>query len=292
MSWPRKSCCSSSESSLEALDHGRQHGVEPVLRRLGVEVDLGEAVHVGLGVDRERGEPGLDLVEQVRVGRLGEQRRLVVRLEGGLDRVRLVGEVEHHGALLLGRQRAVEPRERLHRVHAAELLVHVHRVQQRLVEAGLELVGDDQEAILRPLEGLRGLRLREAVHPGLGVGLAAVLDRSREGHEGLERIAPLLEVPVHGELVAHGMQARARHDHRLGPAADLVLHLGGEVLHHDPDLLVDGVRVQLDEGLEQVLGLALVVARVGLDLSSAAASRPCRWCSSPRTSRMKPSSIA
>ena len=88
---------------LEALDHRREHGVEPVLRRLGVEVDLGEA-----RPRRPRCRPGsaasrrLDLVEQVRVGRLGEQRRLVVRLEGGLDLVGLVGEVEHHRALLVG----------------------------------------------------------------------------------------------------------------------------------------------------------------------------------------------
>ena len=41
-----------------------------------------------------------------------------------------------------------------------QLLVHVHRVQQRLVEAGLELLGDDQEAVLVPLEGLGGLGSR------------------------------------------------------------------------------------------------------------------------------------
>ncbi len=62
------------------------------------------------------------------------------------------------------------------------------------------------------------------------------------------------------------MQARAGDDHRLGLAADLALHLGGEVLDADPHLLADRVRVQLDEGLEQVLGLLLVVARVVLDL--------------------------
>ena len=62
------------------------------------------------------------------------------------------------------------------------------------------------------------------------------------------------------------MEPRARHDHGLGASADLARHLGGEVLDADGDLLADGVRVQLDEGLEQVLGLALVVARVVLDL--------------------------
>ena len=162
--------------------------------------------------------------------------------------------------------RAVEPRQRLHRVDAAELLVHVHRVQQRLIEAGLELVGDDQKAVLGPLEGLGGLRLRKAVHAGFGVRLAAVLDRAGKGDQRLERIAALGEVFVHGQLVAHGVQARAGDDHRLGPAADLALHLRGEVLDHDPHLLADRVRMQLDERLEQVFGLLLVVARVVLDL--------------------------
>ena len=66
--------------------------------------------------------------------------------------------------------------------------------------------------------------------------------------------------------MSHGVQARARDDHRLGPPADLAGDLCGEVLHADGDLLADGVRVQLDERLQQVLGLAPVVARVVLDL--------------------------
>src|SRR5256884_8901295 len=64
------------------------------------------------------------------------------------------------------------------------------------------------------------------------------------------------------EPVAHGVQARARDDHRLRLAADLALHLRREVLDADPHLLADRVRVQLDERLEQVLGLLPVVARV------------------------------
>jgi hypothetical protein len=167
--WPRKSRCSPSEISRKALDHGGQHGVELVLGRSRAEVHLREAFHVGLRVHGEGGQPALDLIEQIGVGRLREQRRLVVVREGGLDLRGLIGEVEHRGALLLRGERAVEPRQRLHRVHPAELLVHVHRVEQRLIEARLELVGDDEEAVLRPLEDLPGLRLGEAVHPGLGV---------------------------------------------------------------------------------------------------------------------------
>jgi hypothetical protein len=63
--------------------------------------------------------------------------------------------------------RPVEAGQGLDSVHAAELLVHVHGVQQRLVEARLELVGDDEEPVLRALEGVPGLALGEAVELGL-----------------------------------------------------------------------------------------------------------------------------
>ena len=91
-------------------------------------------------------------------------------------------------------------------------------------------------------------RSEKRVHPGLGVGLSSVRDAARKGHQRLEGITAFMEVAVHGELVPYGVQSRACHDHGLGLAADPVLHLGGEVLDHDPDLLVDGVGVQLDEG--------------------------------------------
>jgi hypothetical protein len=58
----------------------------------------------------------------------------------------LFWKVEHEAVVLL-RVRAVEPRQGLHRFDAGERLVHVHRVQQRLVVAGLELVGADQKAV-------------------------------------------------------------------------------------------------------------------------------------------------
>jgi hypothetical protein len=99
--WPRKSRCSPSEISRKALDHGGQHGVELVLGRSRAEVHLREAFHVGLRVHGEGGQPALDLIEQIGVGRLREQRRLVVVREGGLDLRGLIGEVEHRGALLL-----------------------------------------------------------------------------------------------------------------------------------------------------------------------------------------------
>ena len=205
------------------------------------------------------------------VGLLREQGGFVVRLECLLDLLGFVGEVEHHRALLAA-VRAVQAGQRLDRVHPAELLVHVHRVEQRLVEASLEFVGDHQEAVFGFLELGRRLPfsddplLPRRVHAGLRIGLAAVLHRSGEGDERLPRMALLREITVQGELGVHGVEARAGHDHRLGPSLDLAGGLCGEMLDADGDLFADGVRMQLDKGLEQVLRLAFVVAGVVLDL--------------------------
>ena len=145
-------------------------------------------------------------------------------------------------------------------------------MEQRLVEPGLELGGDHQEAVLGFLELGCGLPLADdpllpgRVHARLGEGLPTVFHGSGEGDERFPGMALLGQVAIQGELGAHRVQARARHDHRLGPPVDLARGLCGEVLHADGDLLADGVRVQLDEGLQQILCLALVVARVVLDL--------------------------
>ena len=57
-------------------------------------------------------------------------------------------------------------RERLHGVQPGQHLVDVHRVQQRLVEAGLELLGHDQHLVVVAAEPLRRLRLGNAFIPG------------------------------------------------------------------------------------------------------------------------------
>ncbi len=159
----------------EALDHRGQLGVQAVLGRLGVEVDACEGVDVAFGVCAEREQASVCFVEQVRVRAFGEQCRLVVRFEGLLDGLGLVGEIQNRCALLLG-VGSVEPRQSLDGVDPAKLLVDVHGVEQGLVEAGLELVRDDQKAVVGLGEGLRGLVFGEAVHPRLGIRMAPVFD--------------------------------------------------------------------------------------------------------------------
>ena len=86
---------------------------------------------------------------------------------------------------------AVKAGKRLDCIHAPELLVHVHRVEQRLVEASLELVGGHQEPVLRlPELGCRlplayDLFMPGRVHAGLRVGFPAVFHRAGEGNERL-----------------------------------------------------------------------------------------------------------
>ena len=65
------------------------------------EVQPDEPVDVLGGVDGVAGEVGLQVVQLVRVGLLAEHGRAVVVGEGALDRVRVVGEVEHRDVVFL-----------------------------------------------------------------------------------------------------------------------------------------------------------------------------------------------
>ena len=112
-------------------------------------------------------------MQLVGVGLAAEDRRAVVVRERELDTVAVVQEVEDERVVLLG-VRAIETRERLDGLDAGQRLVDVHGVQQRLVVASLELVGDDQEpvGVLLNLVG-DGVR-RESVQGRLGHGAAVV----------------------------------------------------------------------------------------------------------------------
>ena len=105
----------------------------------------------------------------MRLGLLADGRLLVVGLERLQDLLGLVHEVEDEG-VFLARMGAVEPRERLHGLDACQPLVHVHRVQKRLVEAGLVLLGHQQHLVFVRAELLRQLLLPDAlVHADFGV---------------------------------------------------------------------------------------------------------------------------
>ena len=169
---------------------------------------------------------------------------------------------------MLLRVRAVEARQRLHRLDARERLVHVHRVQQRLVVAGLELVGADQEAVRVGLDLVGDVAAWKAVERRLADLRAAVLVLAGEGDDRLIRALALREIRLEGVEVLDGPLDAARHHHRPRLSADLARrqHLLVEVVHHDLGLEPDRVVVALDIPAQLLLRLLGVELRVVLDL--------------------------
>ena len=194
-------------------------------------------------------ELGAQVEDEVRVGRRREFRRRVVGLERRQHFLGVVHEIEHVGRVLAG-MRAVQAGERLHGLDAGEPLVDVHAAQQRLIEAGLELVGDEQDLILVALEGfadVAALQVRVERRAGFGEGIRArflVVHLAGERHQRADLVAVLLDVFVDGELPAHGLHAAADDHHRLGLAVEQRRDVFAEVLDDDLHLLRDVVGVQ------------------------------------------------
>ena len=124
---------------------GRPLTLGRLVEHLRERLDLAPVVHLRLI------ELVLQRLELRRVGGLRQLRLVVVGLECPEDVLGVVYEVEHEGRVF-PRDHAVQARKRLYRLHAVESLVDVHRVQQRLVEPGLVLVGDQQDLVIRRLK--------------------------------------------------------------------------------------------------------------------------------------------
>ena len=140
MALPLKSICPSSSSAFYVNRHA---GIEDRIKLVAVgaaEEQLDDLLHLFGRIDLRVVQRGLQVVQLVGIGFLRQQRGAVVVLKRERDRFAVVLEVEHEAVVFL-RVRAVEPRERLDRLYARQRLVHIHRVQKRLVISGLELVG-------------------------------------------------------------------------------------------------------------------------------------------------------
>src|SRR5664279_6082262 len=77
---------------------------------------------------------------------LSISRNFVERLERLPYLLRLIHEVQDEGVLLAS-MNPIQARQRLHRLNVSQALVHIHRVEQRLVEAGLVLVRDNEHLV-------------------------------------------------------------------------------------------------------------------------------------------------
>ena len=136
-------------------------------------------------------------------------------------------------------------------------LVHVHRVQQRLVIAGLEFVGADQEAIRVFLDAVGDLVAGKTVERGFGHFYAAIFMFSREGDNRLIGAFAFLQVFAEGMIVLDGPLDAAGDHHRPRLAADLVQadHLLMEMIDHDFGLESNGVIMGFHIAAQFLLGL-------------------------------------
>ena len=217
-------------------------------------------------VDLAAVERGLEVVQLVGVGLVGEDGGAVVGLEGVADGIAVVAEVEHEDVALLG-VGAVEAGEGLHGLDAGEHLVDVHGVQERLVVAGLELVGADEEAVRVLLKVVGDAAGGEAVETGFADLLALVFGFAGEGDEGLVGAFAFLQVCADGVVVVDGALDAVGDDHGARLAAELAgrAHLFVEVVDHDFGLEADGVVMVFDVAAQLSGGAAGVELGVLLD---------------------------
>ncbi len=153
-----------------------------------------------------------DVIDKVRVGFLFQHGGFVERGEGFLDVLGAVHKIQHKG-VFLARRGAIEAREGLHGLDAAERLVHKHGVQLRLVKAGLVFFGHNQDVELfgeqirhfafGNLAPVRGL-----VQPFFRIACARVFDFAGKGHQSAHIAhAAFAYLPVKLQHIAHGVQA-------------------------------------------------------------------------------------
>ena len=212
-----------------------------------VRDDRGDRPRLGVVEDLERQQRSARSYRRFGSVGIGDG-RLVPGLERLGDVVGLVAEVEDERVGLLGVD-PVEAREGLDRGEPDERLVHEHRVQERLVVPGLELLGHDRGRRTRARRSAAAVWLSgKPFIPRLGEVEAGVVDACRRTRRAPScRRSPSPRCSVDGLLVADGVEAGRGDDHRLALAADLVAGVLAEVLDDDLGLLGEVVGVERDE---------------------------------------------
>ena len=136
---------------------------------------------------------GAGVVQKIRIRRRCN-RLAEPGLERFTDRFGIVTEIKHECAVFpIGD--SIQTRQRLHRVKTGQYFVHIHCVQQRLIETRLVLLGDDKD-VANLIETFCGLTVGKTVELGFGHVNAVVVYGSREGN-----VYCHITVPVIGQIL-------------------------------------------------------------------------------------------
>jgi hypothetical protein len=109
--------------------------------------------HIGF-VHPKSFEGILEVVQLVRIASFRQYGTFIVEFKGFLDIFFGIVKIEDKSAVLVLVD-TVESRERLYRIHSSEILIDIHRLEKRLIESRLELVGADENLIISILELVR-----------------------------------------------------------------------------------------------------------------------------------------
>ena len=132
---------------------------------------------------------------------------LIEGLERFLNILLLVDEIQHEGVRFSGAG-AVQAAQGLHRLHAPQLFIHDHGMQQRFVKAGLILFSHDQHMVVF-MEFRLGLAfgnmaaVKAHVQLGFGIFLVPVHHGPGKRHQHADAVVALFfDIPLYLVIIA------------------------------------------------------------------------------------------
>ena len=115
--------------------------------------ELIKGIHIFIVVEHKVADLVSQIVDTVQIGAALKGSNLVVRQESTLDVILGIFKVQNEGAVL-ATGGSVQAGESLDGGHIPELLIHIHGMEERLIKAGLVLVGNNKDIILVAVERL------------------------------------------------------------------------------------------------------------------------------------------
>lgn len=223
------------EAGAKLVDGGLKLGVG------GGGENLGELGGVGLGEEVFGEEVLIELVNKLGVGgKRFEGGAFAVFDEGFEDGVGVVGEI-HNDDFAFGFVAAVEAGDGLDGVAVDDGFIEKHASEEGLVEAGLEFVGDDHEAVVIAFEAVFNLFAGEKLVDGVfGDGLVGFgVGEVGEGVEDFVIRIAFFEFFANDVVVAQACDTGGGDDHGFGAAIDEGFDIFFEDAEHDFGFVLD-----------------------------------------------------
>ena len=233
-----------------------------------VKIQIYQSLHILIGEYLILIHNCNEVIQLVRVGFAGQNRRAIIPRERLLNHLRLVCKVQDKSVILF-RAAAVKSGKRLHSLDIIEHLIHIHGVEQRLVKARLKHIRNDENAIRVLFEFFRYLSIRKTVQSGRCKRrfLPLVFVLPGKGDNCLVWAVPVRKAFIDGIVILNATGDAGRHNHRTCLPADFPFcnDLLVEVVNHHSRFLGNGVAVAFHKASEFLLRPLFIEHRIVLD---------------------------